>query len=80
MIEEATKQGIESRTFAYDNKEPVITYWFTEEGITFICDYNKLDKTNDTGRGRLFVDSLLVQCSYKNGEYTVDEVIPLKMQ
>lgn len=52
-----------------------IWYWFNGEDMEFICDMDISNYTDYT-----YEYSLYVHCQLENGRYTVDEVLPLKMQ
>lgn len=57
-------------------------YWFDGENMFLLCDMNRVEKKTDEGEydGYIYEYSVLVKCVNSNGQYVVDEVIPLKMQ
>lgn len=59
-----------------------VWYWFDGENMSFICDMNRVEKKNSEGKycGYTYEYSVLANCVNSNGNYIVDEVIPLKMQ
>lgn len=80
IVTDSFKKYYDMNLYLQDPDDCFITYWFTEDGLSFICDYNKLDNTNSTGHGRLYEYSVLAHCKYQNRKYVVDDVVPLKMQ